>query len=265
MVAALLALALGASIFMAVAWLVAEQTGRSGWADSIWSACVGVLGVLAAIMPIEAAAEVSGRRYAVVALAALWSLRLALHIALRTRHGGEDPRYAELRQQWGAAAPRRLFWFLQVQAAVAALLAVCVGAAARNPVASLRPQDWLGVAVLVAAIAGESVADGQLRRFRAGAAKQGAVCDVGLWRLSRHPNYFFEWLAWTAYPLIAIDLTGSYGWGWVALIAPVLMYWLLVHVSGIPPLEAHMLRSRPDAFRAYQARVNAFWPGPPAA
>jgi steroid 5-alpha reductase family enzyme len=63
--------------------------------------------------------------------------------------------------------------------------------------------------------------------------------------------------------VIAIDPTGGYAWGWIALSGPALMYWLLVYASGIPPLEAHMLRSRGDAFRAYQARVNAFWPGPP--
>jgi steroid 5-alpha reductase family enzyme len=84
--------------------------------------------------------------------------------------------------------------------------------------------------------------------------------------MSRHPNYFFEWLGWFAYAVIAIaiDLTCSYPWGWLAVAGPVLMYWLLVHASGIPPLEAHMLRSRGDAFRAYQQRVNAFWPGPPS-
>ena len=89
------------------------------------------------------------------------------------------------------------------------------------------------------------------------------ICDVGLWGYSRHPNYFFEWLVWVAFAIIAIAPVGHYPWGWFGLAAPVLMYVLLVHVSGIPPLEAHMLRSRGDAFRLYQARVNAFWPGPP--
>jgi steroid 5-alpha reductase family enzyme len=88
-------------------------------------------------------------------------------------------------------------------------------------------------------------------------------CDVGLWGWSRHPNYFFEWLGWLAYPLLAIDLSGAYLWGWAALLGPACMYWLLVHVSGIPPLEAHMLERRRDEFRAHQARTNAFFPAPP--
>jgi steroid 5-alpha reductase family enzyme len=260
------ALVVGACTIMAVAWAIAERTGRSGWGDAIWSLGVGILGVAAALAPLDVAPpdvapEASSRRCLVALVAAVWSLRLAVHIARRTLAGGEDPRYAELRRQWGEDSRRRLFWFFQIQALVAAVLASCVGLAARNPAPGLRLQDWLGLAVVVLAIAGESLADRQLRQFHTQSCDRRAVCDVGLWSLSRHPNYFFEWLAWCAYPLVAIDLQGHYAWGWLALLAPALMYGLLVHVSGIPPLEAHMLRSRGAAYRAYQARVNAFWPG----
>ncbi len=89
---------------------------------------------------------------------------------------------------------------------------------------------------------------------------RGAVADTGLWGWSRHPNYFFEWLGWFGY--FAIAVTPGYGPGWLALIGPAMMYWLLVHASGIPPLEKHMLATRGDAFRAYQARVSAFFPWP---
>ena len=80
---------------------------------------------------------------------------------------------------------------------------------------------------------------------------------------SRHPNYFFEWFGWLAYPLLAIDLTGSIRGASLASLAPACMYWLLVYVSGIPPLEEHMLRTRGDKFRAYQQRTNAFFPRRP--
>jgi len=123
--------------------------------------------------------------------------------------------------------------------------------------------DGLGALILAIAIAGEGIADAQLRQFKSLAANRGRVCDVGLWRWSRHPNYFFEWLVWLAYPVIAIDLTGAYAWGWLALLAPAFMYWLLVYVSGIPPLEAAMLRSRGQLYKAYQARTHAFIPMPP--
>jgi steroid 5-alpha reductase family enzyme len=135
--------------------------------------------------------------------------------------------------------------------------------AARNP----RPLSWLDGAaliVLLVAISGEALADRQLRRFRADPANHGRVCDLGLWGWSRHPNYFFEWLVWVAYALLAIDPFGGYPWGWLALFAPAFMYWLLVYVSGVPPLEQQMLRSRGEKYREYQARVSAFIPLPPA-
>jgi steroid 5-alpha reductase family enzyme len=100
-----------------------------------------------------------------------------------------------------------------------------------------------------------------LRRFRAEPANRGHICDSGLWSWSRHPNYFFEWVGWLAYPLIAIGPT--YSWGWLALAGPACMYWLLVYVSGIPPLEEHMQEVRAEAFREYRARTSKFFPSPP--
>ncbi len=196
------------------------------------------------------------------ALALAWSLRLGTHIAVRTNRGSEDPRYHHLRAQWGDAFKARLFWFLQIQALAAAALALSIMVTAHNPAPHLGLSDWLGVAILVVAVVGEAIADRQLSAFRADPSNKGKVCDAGLWSMSRHPNYFFEWLGWLAYPIIAINLEGVYPWAWLALAGPSLMYWLLVHASGIPPLEAHMLRSRGQAFQEYQYRVNAFWPGP---
>jgi len=112
------------------------------------------------------------------------------------------------------------------------------------------------------ALLGETVADRQMAAFRADPANRGKIADTGLWGLSRHPNYFFEWLGWWSYPLIAIGTSADWAWGWAALAAPAMMYWLLVHASGIPPLEKAMLESRGEAFRAYQKRVRAFFPLP---
>ena len=183
----------------------------------------------------------------VAVLIALWSLRLGGHILLRTREVGDDPRYRDLIRQWGANANMRMFLQLQSQAAVGLILAVSVALAAHNTRPTLGLQDFLGMALLVGALAGEAVSDWQLRRFKSDPANRGRICEAGLWSLSRHPNYFFEWLCWLAYPVIAIDLSGANTFGWISLLAPACMYWVLVHVSGVPPLEAHMLRTRGDA------------------
>jgi steroid 5-alpha reductase family enzyme len=256
-----ISLALALSAAMAVAWRVALASGRSGWIDATWSLAVGAAGIVAALAPAGNAAP-SERQILVASMVALWSLRLGVHIALRTRAGADDPRYAQLRKDWGVQASPRLFWFLQLQAAVALLLALAVGVAAHRPAPALGLSDLAGVLILLLAVIGEGLADRQLASFRRRAVGAGGICTIGLWRFSRHPNYFFEWLAWLAYAVIAIDPGGAYPLGWSAMVAPALMYWLLVHVSGIPPLEAHMERTRGERFRAYRDKVNAFWPGP---
>jgi steroid 5-alpha reductase family enzyme len=258
------AIAVGLSAVMAIAWRLQQATGHSGWVDVFWTCGVGAAATIAALMPLAEGRWPRERQILVAVLAAIWSLRLGWHILMRTRATNDDPRYRQLITDWGSDASRRMFWFLQTQAAVGVVLAVSIALAAQNPRPGLRLQDTVGVILLVAAIVGEAASDRQLRLFKADPANRNAVCDVGLWRWSRHPNYFFEWLVWIAYPLIAIDWSGYNRLGWLALLAPVCMYWLLVHVSGIPPLEDHMMRSRGEAFRAYQRRTSAFFPIPPS-
>ena len=255
------------SAMMMAAWGVQRATAQSGWADVFWSFAIGMGGLVVALMtrgdaPLE-------RSWLVAAMVGFWSIRLGFHILARTANAPqEDPRYADLRKQWGDGFQLRLFLFLQIQALCGVGLVVSVYAAAHRPGPALSIADCAGLALLVIAVIGEGIADRQLRAFTADKSNHGKVCDRGLWAWSRHPNYFFEWLGWVAYPLIAIDFiegSGVGGWwqGWLALIGPLLMYWLLVHVSGIPPLEAHMLKSRGEAFKNYMARTSAFFPLPP--
>lgn len=257
---ALLAIAIALCVIMAGAWSVQQRTGNSGWVDTIWTFGLGAVGAIGALAPFEA---IASRQILAAVMIALWAGRLGLHIAQRSRGITDDPRYAEMARGWGSDAPRQMFWLLQKQAWVTIPLALAVFLAAHNPASQLRLQDIAAIAVMAIAIVGEAVADRQLRAFAADPANKGRVCDTGLWAWSRHPNYFFEAFGWLAYPLLAIDLTGAYGWGWLTLLAPACMTWLLVYVSGIPPLEAHMLRSRGQAFRDYQARTSAFLPLPP--
>ena len=249
------------SAIMAVAWLIQQRTGNSGWVDTVWTFGLGVVGMAGALVPVGDAVE--PRQIVVAGFAAVWAARLGLHIAGRSAKIKDDPRYAELARGWGHEAPRQMFFLLQKQALVSIPLAVTMFVAAHRPGASLSSRDAIAIAVMAIAVLGEGLADWQLRRFKADPAHKGGINDIGLWRWSRHPNYFFETIGWLAYPLLAIDPTGAYPWGWLALSGPACMYWLLVYVSGIPPLEAHMLRTRGDKFRAYQRRTNTFFPWPP--
>ncbi|MEN5170797.1 DUF1295 domain-containing protein [Brevundimonas pondensis] len=247
---------------MTAAWLVQRRTGQGGWADAFWSLGLGAAGVGVALFPIDDAAP-SARQWLTSALICLWGLRLGLHIAARAAHESEDPRYAHLRDQWGASFQPRMFGFLMLQAGAAAFLVLSILLAARNPTPGLTLQDGLAGLMFASALLGETIADRQLAAFKADPAHRGQVCDVGLWGWSRHPNYFFEWLSWCAWPVFAIELSGAWPWGWLALSGPVYIYWLLTRVSGVPLLEAHMRRSRPEAFAAYVARTSAFFPRPP--
>lgn len=259
---ALATIAVSLSVLMAGAWMVQQRTGNSGWVDTIWTFSLGLVGAGSALWPV-AGASPNSRQWLVAALVAIWSLRLGGHIAIRTAGITDDPRYAAFASEWGVDSPRRMFIFLQNQGFGSIPLVFAIFVAARFPQDALRLQDYLGALILFAGIAGEALADAQLKRFRENAANQGRVCDVGLWRWSRHPNYFFEWFGWLAYPVIA--LSTGYVWGWATLLAPVFMYWILVYVTGIPPLEAQMLRSRGDRYRDYQSRTSQFFPLPPQA
>lgn len=251
----LVVIAVGMSLAMAVAWAVQRMTGVSGWIDTIWSFSVGVGGVAAALFG-DGSVE---RRLTILAIVAAWALRLGWHIGTRTKGGREDPRYAKLMTDWGNSAAWRLFLFLQAQALVAFVLIFAIYLAAANDAAYPQGTDVLAVLIAIAALVGEAISDAQLSRFRKTPHGDSKLCETGLWQYSRHPNYFFEWLFWCCWPLFAVSGAML---GWASLLAPALMYLLLVYVSGIPPLEEHMLRSRGEEFRSLQRRVNAFFPGP---
>jgi steroid 5-alpha reductase family enzyme len=261
MIPLILGLALLLSVAMAISWVWQRHVNNAGWVDVFWTFATGIAAVTGALWPMPSDTAHPARQAAVATVATLWALRLGLHLRARVLHRPEDARYAGFRRDWGAHFQSRLFWFLQIQAAAALPLAGAILLAARVPAPFPRPADFLALVMIVVALAGTAVADRQLARFVADPANAGKVCDSGLWAWSRHPNYFFEWLGWCAWPVFAIGTA----WlpGWFALAAPALMYWLLVHVSGIPPLERVMLASRGAAYRAYQGRTSAFFPLPP--
>jgi steroid 5-alpha reductase family enzyme len=135
-------------------------------------------------------------------------------------------------------------------------LSIPIALACANPAPGIGLFEVAGVLLWLVAIGGESIADMQLALFKSHPAAKGRVCDIGLWKYSRHPNYFFEWLVWIAYFVFAL---GS-PWSWVGLASPLLMLYFLTCVTGIPPAEARSLATRGDAYRAYQRRTSPFIP-----
>ena len=246
------------SVAMSGAWAVGREGGKSGRIDAIWALSTGIAGLAAVAL----AGYDRPRGWIVAVFLVVWAGRLSAYLWARAGKG-DDIRYAEMKKEWGDKAASRLFGFLQVQAVAAWPLVLSAYLAAASPRPAPDARDLVGALVFIGALIGETVADREMAAFKADPANRGKICERGLWAWSRHPNYFFEFLGWVGMPVLAIDLDQP--WTWAAVLAPATMYALLVYLSGIPPLEATMRRSRGAAFEAYQARVSAFWPWPPRA
>lgn len=243
----------GAALLMAGLFALQRALRDAGIADVGWAAGLG----LAALLFAAFGGGDPARRLLLAILAAGWGFRLAWHI-LRDRvlRGEEDGRYRRMREFWGERAQWNFFLFFQAQALFIVIFALPLLAVSFNDRSGLSLWDWLGVGLWVIAVAGETVADRQLARFRADSANRGKTCRVGLWRLSRHPNYFFEWLHWWAY--VPLGLGGP--WGWVTLLGPAVMWLFLFRITGIPHTEQQALISRGDDYREYQRTTSVLIP-----
>ena len=231
-----------AAAMMSLGWRWQRAHANAGIVDVLWAAGVGGSAVLLAIT----GSGTPWTRLLLAVLGGLWGSRLAVHLWRRVRGEPEDGRYRNLRAHW-RGSQWKFFAFFQFQAVLVVLFALPFVAVSRNPEASGL---WLPVALAIwlLGMIGESVADAQLARFRNDPANRGRTCRAGLWRCSRHPNYFFEWLHWFAYVGLAIGSPIA----WLAWSGPLLMYVFLRWISGVPYTEAQALRSRGDDYRDYQ-------------
>ena len=243
-------------LIMLFLWALGLRQRNFSYVDLGWSANFAVLALIYGLLG-------NGdptRRLLICGMYALWGVRLALHLAARIVGEPEEGRYAQLRTQWGAtgSVPLKFLGFFQLQALLNIVLGMPMLLAAVNPTAGLHALEVAGLGVWTLALVGESVADHQLKAFKrdaSGRGGEGAVCDVGLWGWSRHPNYFFEWIIWIGYALFALASPH----GWLALGAPALMLYFLLNVTGKKLLEKRMTRARPD-YAAYVARTPGFFP-----
>jgi steroid 5-alpha reductase family enzyme len=238
---------------MAAVWLYSRQTHNIGYVDVAWAILMGLMAIAVAIGGRGAALP----RTLVGVLGAAWALRLGLHLFRRVHHKPEDGRYVRLRDHW-RGHQGKLFVFFQLQALIVALFAIPLLAATSNPVRTASAWSIAGVLLWLLSVGGEALADRQLSAWRSEPTHHGKTCRAGLWAWSRHPNYFFEWLHWFSYALIAIGAPQA----WIALAGPVLMFAFLYRVTGIPYTEEQALRSRGEDYRAYQREVSAFFPWP---
>jgi steroid 5-alpha reductase family enzyme len=244
-----LAVLLGAALAI---WAASVAKRDASIVDAFWGPMF-VLATLAYAWPL---ADLPPRGVLVLVLVAAWALRLCVYIVARSWGHGEDYRYREIRRRnQPNFALKSVYLVFGLQAMLAWLISLPLLAAQTSPV-PLHALDAAGAALVVLGLAFESIADLQLARFKRDPANRGQVLDRGLWRYSRHPNYFGEACVWWGFGLI-----GLAAGGWWSLVSSVLMTWLLVRVSGVALLEQTIVARRP-AYAAYARKTSAFVPWP---
>lgn len=242
-----------ASLGMLCLWVLERRIRNASHVDAGWSAGIGLLA-----LGVIAVAPGDQLRLAIaVGLGGCWSIRLTTHL-IRDRLMGrpEDGRYALLRKQWAPHAGFWFFWFFQLQAGFVVMFALPFWVIGGNEQPFGRLADYLGIGWFVVMWYLNVRADGQLAAWRADPANKGRTCRSGLWRFSRHPNYFFEFMLWWSW--------AWFGFGadhfWITVALPLFLLVLLLSVTGIPYNEKRSLESKGDDYRDYQRSVSAFIP-----
>jgi steroid 5-alpha reductase family enzyme len=237
-----------------IAWLIQLQTKNGAVADVVWA----ITSPLLTFVYFLIADNHSIRHTVILLLTTLWGLRLGAYLLLRSVGKPEDARYTALRKEWGSKQNLFMLRFYYFQAIAALVLSLPFAILIADPKAEIGFFEIAGIALWFVGIVGESLADAQLKKFKDNPFNKNRVCDTGLWHYSRHPNYFFEWLIWIAFFIMALAAP----WGIVSILSPIAMYYLLTRVTGIEYTEQHMLKTRGKSFADYQQTTLAFFPLP---
>ncbi|WP_221284756.1 DUF1295 domain-containing protein [Mucilaginibacter sp. SP1R1] len=239
---------------MVLVWVWAHKIKNAGVVDIFWSYNFSVI----ALILFLGAPGFQTRKTLICAMVIIAGVRLGTHLATRIiiHLHEEEGRYQQLRKEWAPNAEKKFFFFFQFQAISNVLLAIPFFIITLNTQTALSPFEYAGFALWFISITGEAIADRQLAAFKKDPANKGKVCDTGLWNYSRHPNYFFEWLMWFSYFVFAL----ASPYGYIAIISPAIILYLLLKVTGIPATEEQSLRSKGEAYKKYQATTSVFIP-----
>jgi len=239
---------------MALVWLWSYKIKNAGVVDIFWSYNFPVIAIILLLF----APGFELRKIMLCSMIVVAGLRLGTHLAIRIfKHLlEEEPRYKQIREDWGANADKKMFGFFQMQAISNVLLAVPFFISAMNTNPEISPLEYAGVVLWLISVLGEAISDQQLASFKKDAVNKGKVCDTGLWNYSRHPNYFFEWLMWVSYFVFAL----ASPYGYIAIISPAIILYLLLKVTGIPTTEQQSLKTKGEAYKRYQESTSKFVP-----
>lgn len=239
---------------MIITWLLALRLKFFSAVDVAWSYGFSFV----ALLYLFSAPGWEIRKITMTVMVCLWSIRLGTHLTKRLakHYPEEDGRYIQLRKDWAQNLNFKFLIFFMAQGLSIVLLSAPFVLSMGNSQPEFSGFEYLGIFLWLVGFFGESTADAQLNAFKKDPTNKGKVCQVGLWKYSRHPNYFFEWLIWVSYFVFAC---GS-DWGWISIYCPLIMLTLLFKVTGIPATEAQALKSRPQDYKRYQETTSVFVP-----
>src|SRR5512141_1453360 len=244
---------LAMAVVMAGLWVLQLRVRNASIADVGW--CAGLI-ALVLWYATQAIGETE-RKMLVAVLAVLYAGRLGFYILLNRVIGKtEDGRYRHLREQWGASERLKMFGYFQLQALAVTAFSLPFLVLIKNPSSPFMLIEFVGLLIWIVSVYGEALADRQLAQFRSRPWNRDRVCRDGLWRYSRHPNYFFEWLHWWGYVVMGVSTPGWF----LTWIGPIGMGWALLKVTGVPWAERQTLANRGEDYRAYQRTTNVFFP-----
>lgn len=240
------------AIFFAVLWKFSLWASRPQLVDLGWSLSLCYLALLYSLSQKEIAS-----RQILVGILPLFAFgKLALLLFYRLLQGEIDSRYRYLDQIWQQGRKWKYFLFFQFQAAAASLISIPWLLAANKGSGPLTALETFSVALFTISFLLETSADWSLKQFKEEKKVKSEVCKKGLWAYSRHPNYFFQSLIWWSFGLFALEAD----YGYFALISPLIMLYLILFVTGIPPNEQRQLETKGEAYRSYQKTTSSFIP-----